>query len=241
MKFLRYLSPRQIRTNIIAGVLLLIPSVTTIFVFFKIFGLIDSILPTALHTVLPVFPKDWIPGVGVLLILLLTYFVGLAAKNYIGRMMIESGNAVIARIPFLNKLYVGVQQVLDSIVGNKKRLFERAVLIEYPKANSYCIGFVTARTTGEIPRKVNAEMVSVFVPTTPNPTSGFLLFIPESEVIDLDMGVETAVKTVMSAGMVNADQLRKTSHMYAIPKQLKNWNWLGIFRKHGQRNADPRD
>lgn len=233
---------KQIRGNIVAGIIILIPSVTTIYVFVKLFGLVDSILPNIFHTVLPFIPKNWIPGVGLILILILSYFVGLAAKNYFGRMVIDTGNAIISSIPLLNKIYLGIQQIIDSVAGHKKKLFEKAVLLEYPKKDSYCIGFVTSETSGEIPRKINSDMVSVFVPTTPNPTSGFLLFLPKSKVIDLDMSVETAIKTVMSAGVVNTDQIKNTDHMYILSKQIKNFNWLRIFRgKHPFKTSDPRD
>ncbi|MBD3316211.1 MAG: DUF502 domain-containing protein [Chitinivibrionales bacterium] len=235
---------RQIRTNVVAGVLLLIPLVTTLYVFFRLFTLVDSILPSFFHVILPFMPEEWVPGVGALLVVVIAYFVGLGAKNYVGRVVIDTGNAIISSIPMLNKLYLGVQQVLDAVVSGNKRLFEKAVLIEYPKKDSYCVAFVTSKTMGEIQRKTASDVVSVFVPTTPNPTSGFLLFLPESQIIELDMSVETAVKTVMSAGMVNPDQLKRTNHRYAIPHQLKKWNWLRIFRG-GNRDdiiaSDPRD
>jgi uncharacterized membrane protein len=188
-------------------------------------------------------PENWIPGIGLLLVLVISYFIGLAAKNYIGRFIIDTGNAIISRIPMLNKVYVAVQQIVDAVAGHNKKLFERAVLIEYPKKNSFCIAFVTSETKGEIPRRTGLDMVSVFVPTTPNPTSGFLLFLPRSEIIELDMNVETAVKTVVSAGMVNPDVFRKTSQMYQIPSELKNWNWMRIFRRDQRRDipSDPRD
>ncbi len=233
---------KKVRGNIVAGVIILIPSVTTIYVFAKLFGLIDSILPSLFHSLIPSMPETWPPFVGLLFALLIAYFVGIAAKNYFGRMIIDTGNAIISRIPMLNKIYLGVQQIIDSVAGNKKNLFEKAVLIEYPKKDSYCIGFVTADTTGEIPEKTGSEMVSVFVPTTPNPTSGFLLFIPKADAIGLEMSVETAVKLVMSAGMVNTDHLKQTNHLYTLPKQLKHFNWTRIFRR--ERSApgiDPRD
>jgi uncharacterized membrane protein len=234
---------KKIRGNIVAGVLLLIPSITTIYVFTKLFGLVDSILPNLSHMIFPFLPEKWgIPGIGVVVILIFSYFVGLAAKNYFGRMIIDTGNAIISRIPMLNKIYLGVQQVIDSVAGHKKNLFDKAVLIEYPKKDSYCIGFITSETTGEIPEKTKSEMVSIFVPTTPNPTSGFLLFLPKSEVIELEMSVETAIKLVMSAGMVSTDHLKQTNHMYALPKQLKNFNWTKIFaRERPPAGLDPRD
>lgn len=231
------------RTNIVTGIVILIPSVTTIFLVFKMFSLIDSIPSNIFSTILPILPKDWVPGLGFIILVVIAYFVGVATKNYFGRMVIDSGNAIISKIPLLNKIYLGIQQVIDSVAVNKKKLFERAVLIEYPKKDSYCIGFVTSKTTGEIPAKTSCDMYSIFVPTTPNPTSGFLLFIPKIDVIELDMTVETAIKTVMSAGMVNTDHLKNTNHMYSIPKHMKNWNWLKLFKKNGNKSlkSDPRD
>jgi uncharacterized membrane protein len=231
----------MVRTNVIAGILLLLPLITTTYVLVKLFALVDSVLPSLFHAILPtIMPETWPTGVGVVLTLLVAYFAGLAAKNYIGKLFINAGNTIIARIPIINKIYLSVQQIVDAVVSNNKRLFERAVLIEYPKANSYCIGFVTSRTSGEIPQKVKARSVSVFVPTTPNPTSGFLLFLPETEVIDLDMSVEMAIKLVMSAGTVNPDQLRKTQHLYAMPASLKGWNLLRSFKRRSpQRSTAP--
>lgn len=228
------LSPRRffkrVRTNIITGFLLIIPLGATIFVIKWLLFAIDNLIS-----------KNWFPGVGVVVVLAIAFFTGLLAKNYFGRMLIETGNTIISNIPLMNKIYLGVQQILDSIVSGKKKLFEKAVLIEYPKKNSYCIGFVTAETTGELPRKTNLDLLSIFVPTTPNPTSGFLLFIPRSEVIELDMGIETAIKTVMSFGMVNPDHLKRTDHLYTIPSHLKNFNWLKMFSKNKRLRVDPRD
>ena len=242
MNLFRNLKFNKIWKNIVGGFFLMIPLATTLIVVFWIFEKIDSILPNIIGTVLPVVPKEWITGLGFILLLVICYFVGIAAKNYFGNIIIQTGNAMIAHIPLVNKIYLGVQQIIDSVAGQKKTLFDKAVLLEYPKKDSYCIGFVTSATTGEIPRKVNAEMVSVFVPTTPNPTSGFLLFLPKSEVIELDMNVETAIKTVMSAGVVNTDQIKQTNHMYVIPKQIKNFNWTKVFKKLKKPpHIDPRD
>ncbi len=233
----------QIWKTIVAGFILIIPLAATLFVASWLFKQADSIIPKTINNVFPFVSEEWITGLGLIFLLIICYFVGIAAKNYFGRIMIDTGNAIVSSIPLINKIYLGIQQVIDSVTKSKKALFERAVLIEYPKENSYCIGFVTAETTGEIPRKVNCDMVSIFVPTTPNPTSGFLLFLPETEVIELDMNIETAIKTVMSAGMVNTDQIKDTNHKYKLPKKLKNFNWMGIFKKHKHKSPfhDPRD
>jgi uncharacterized membrane protein len=218
--------------------------VTTLYVVLYFFNFVDNILPKSLHSVFSFVPEDWPPFLGAILVVVIAYFVGVGAKNYFGRLIIDTGNAIIANIPLMNKIYLGVQQVIDAAAGANKKLFEKAVLIQYPKKDSYCIAFVTSHASGEIPAKAGRPMLSVFVPTTPNPTSGFLLYVPEAEVIELEMNVETAVKTVMSAGMVNPDQLKQTNDMYTIPRQLKKWNWTRIFRRGAKRDdisLDPRD
>jgi len=229
---------RMVRTNVIAGVLLLLPLVTTIYVFVKLFALVDSVLPSVFHALLPsVMPETWPTGVGVVLTLLVAYFAGLAAKNYIGKLFIDAGNTLFAKIPIINKIYLSVQQIVDAVARNNRRLFDRAVLLEYPKAGSYCIGFVTSRTSGEIPERIKARSVSVFVPTTPNPTSGFLLFLPETEVTELDMTVEMAIKLVMSGGTVNTDELKKTQHLYTTQSSLKGWNWLRNLKRRASERG----
>ena len=230
---------KQMRTKVVTGILVLLPVVTTGYVFFKFFVMVDSVLPNLVHALIPAFPEKWLPGIGLVLLLLLSYFVGVAAKNYVGKVIIETGNALIARIPLLNKLYLGVQQILDAMVAQKKRAFERAVLVEYPKQDSWCVAFVTADTTGEIPRKTGRELVSLFVPTTPNPTSGFLLFVPRDQVIDLEMSTETAIKLVMSAGMISAENINETDHLYAIPDRLKNFDWTRIFKRSEPGDSHP--
>jgi len=225
--------PKRIRGNVITGVLLLLPLFTTVYIFVVLFQLIDQALPKAFHFLLPsIMPERWpVPGIGVALTLLLAYFAGLAAKNMIGRFVIDAGNTVIANIPMVNKIYLGIQQIVDAMRSANKQLFERPVLVRFPRDGSYCIGFVTSQTTGELALKIGAPTVSVFVPTTPNPTSGFLLYAAESELVNLEMSVETAVKLVMSAGMVSTEQLRKTQYRFAAtPKSSKGWNWLHLFR-----------
>ena len=225
------ITPKQIRTNVVTGILVLLPVVTTGYVFYKFFVLVDSALPRFVHALIPAAPQKWLPGIGLVLLLLLAYFVGLGAKNYVGKVVIQTGNALIARIPLLNKIYLGVQQILDAMVAQKKKAFERAVLVEYPKENSWCIAFVTADTSGEIPQKTERELISLFVPTTPNPTSGFLLFVPRDQVIDLEMTTETAIKLVMSAGMINAEDIKQTDHLYDLSSSLKNFDWTRIFER----------
>jgi len=223
---------RVIRANLIGGTLILLPLITTVYVFVKLFQLVDSVLPSLFHALLPaMMPERWPTGVGVFITLAAAFLAGLLAKNYLGGLLIQAGNSVIARIPLLNKVYVGIQQILDAAVGANKKLFERPVLVEFPQHGSYAIGFVTATDTGEIGRRTQPDCVSVFIPTTPNPTSGFLIYVSAASLIDLGLNVETAMKLVMSAGIVNSDQIRKTQHLYTLPSSAKGWNWLNNLRR----------
>lgn len=204
--FIKYL--RSIKSSIITGIVVTIPSFTTLYLFFKLFIAIDSFLPNFLHSLFPRIPLSiFFPGLGLIIFLVIASFIGFAAKNFIGKKIINLANKIFSNIPLLNKVYIGIKQVLDSIISNKKRIFDRPVLIEYPKSGSYCIGFVTSNVSnGEISRVLDSKLYSIFVPTTPNPTSGFLIYLPKSSIIELDMSVETALKVVMSAGVINTGE-----------------------------------
>lgn len=222
---------KQIRTNIITGTFLIIPLFVTVIIMVKLFQWVDSALPGILGA-------DWAPGIGILITLVIAYFGGLAAKNYFGKKFIDTGNAIISNIPFLNKIYLAIQQIVDAVSLNKKRLFERAVLIEFPKTDSYCIGFVTSEINTVFSLKTGQKLVAVFIPTTPNPTSGYLLYYPESDIIDLNIPVEAAIKLVMSGGILNSDHSPKGK-----PMSSKNWSWIRMFNKNSSKTAisDPRD
>ncbi len=235
---------RHVWGNVLSGILVILPLVTTLYVFIKLFSLADSVLPVLVHSFFQKAPKQWIPGFGIVVILVIAYFTGWLSKRYLGKKIIEIGNSVILSIPLLNKFYQGVQQIIDSFSG-KKKFFSQPVLIEFPKPDSYCIAFLTSEDQWEISQKTEKELVSVFIPTTPNPTNGFLLFIPKQDVIRLNMNIEGGIKTIMSFGAVNPETMGKDQEKYNLPNSIKNWNWLNIFRprRSGSNpfDADPRD
>lgn len=198
---------RSITSSIFTGIVIAIPSFATLYLFFSLFNAIDTFIPNAIKSVFPKIPFVTPPGLGTIAFLLIASLIGFAARNYLGKKLIALSNRLFSKIPLLNKVYLGIQQVVNSIVSDKKKIFERPVLVEYPKSGSYCIGFITSRPKGEIYNKLRSEIYSIFVPTTPNPTSGFLIYMPVSTVIELDMTVENALKVVMSAGVVNVDEL----------------------------------
>lgn len=198
---------RSIKSSIFTGIVIAIPSFATLYLFFKLFSFIDSLFPNLINSIFPNLPFPIFPGLGLFTFLLIASLIGFAARNYVGKKVIKLSNRLFSKIPLLNKVYLGIQQVVNSIVSDKKKIFERPVLVEYPKSGSYCIGFITSTPKGEIYNKLRSEVYSIFVPTTPNPTSGFLIYMPISTVIELDMTVENALKVVMSAGVVNVDEL----------------------------------
>ncbi len=225
---------KQMRTNIFTGVLLIIPLFVTVIIIIQLFQWIDSALPKILGV-------EMAPGLGILITLIIAYFAGVAAKNYFGKKVIAIGNNIIGSIPFLNKIYLTIQQIVDMVSLNKKQVFERAVLIEYPKDDCYTIGFVTSQANTVFSLKVGQKLVAVFVPTTPNPTSGFLLYLPETKLIEINMPVEAAIKLVVSGGLLGADHAIASKTVHAGIR--KGWKWTDIFNRKHQGGAyhDPRD
>jgi len=151
---------------------------------------------------------DWITvnvrGVGVIVFLIFTVFIGWLAKGYIGRSLIRWAESLVERTPVVRSIYSGIKQISETIFAQSDRSFEKACLIEYPRKGIWAIGFISTTAKGEVSQRAGntGALLSVFVPTTPNPTSGFLLFFPAEDVIELDMTVEDAAKLVISAGLV---------------------------------------
>jgi len=143
-------------------------------------------------------------GLGVVIFLLFTIMVGWVAKGLIGRSMINFAESLVERTPVVRSIYSGIKQLAETIFAQSERSFEKACLIQYPRKGIWAIGFISTTAKGEVAEKAEAmgDLVSVFVPTTPNPTSGFLLFFPEEDVVELDMSIEDAAKLVISAGLV---------------------------------------
>ncbi|MEM8578361.1 MAG: DUF502 domain-containing protein [Pseudomonadota bacterium] len=152
--------------------------------------------------------QDWVRvnvrGLGVIIFLIFTVIIGWMAKGLIGRSLLSWAESLVERTPVVRSIYGGIKQIAETVFAQSERSFEKACLIEYPRRGIWAIGFISTQAKGEVTEKSGApgEMMSVFVPTTPNPTSGFLLFFPAEDVIELDMTVEDAAKLVISAGLV---------------------------------------
>lgn len=203
-----------LRNSFLTGIVVIAPVGLTVWLIWTVMGWIDSwVLPFVPSRYQPemlmktVFGPDFdvnVRGLGIVFFLLFTIFVGWLAKGLIGRSLIRWGERWVDRMPVVRSIYSGVKQIAETVFAQTDRNFEKACLIEYPRRGIWAIGFISTKAKGEIHSKSpsDEELMSVFVPTTPNPTSGFLLFFPKSDVIELDMSIEDAAKLVISAGLV---------------------------------------
>jgi uncharacterized membrane protein len=190
----------RLRAYLFTGLLVLVPVGITVWIIQFIVGSVDNILPVAWQP-RALFGFD-IPGFGFAAVLLLLLVVGALAHNIIGRKFVEAWNSLLNRIPVVRGIYNSVKQVSDTLFSEKGNAFREAVLIQYPRSGAWTIAFITGKPGGEVAQHLPGDYVSVYVPTTPNPTSGFFLMVPKAEVIELKMSVDEALKYVISMGVV---------------------------------------
>jgi uncharacterized membrane protein len=199
-----------IRKYMLTGVLVLVPLMVTLYIMFAVFQFTDGFLGVAVSRAI----GYRIPGVGLILTALVCVAVGMIAQNYFGRRLISGIENSLERIPVVRSVYNGIKQVADVFIQNNRGEFKRVVMLEYPKEDCWVLGFVTADfyvnpKNTEMEKKI--PLVTVFVPTTPNPTSGFLLIIEESRIIDTHMDIEDAMKIVISGGLVQPGKTHENS------------------------------
>lgn len=206
----------RLRGSFLTGLVVIAPVGLTIWLVWSVVGWIDGfVLPLVpnyyqpdklIQTYLGLEPSVQIDvrGIGVVIFLLFTVFIGWVAKGYIGRSLIRYAESLVERTPVVRSIYSGIKQISETVFAQSERSFEKACLIEYPRKGIWAIGFISTTAKGEVSARAGntGALLSIFVPTTPNPTSGFLLFFPAEDVIELDMSVEDAAKLVISAGLV---------------------------------------
>lgn len=207
------------RKYFITGLLVLIPLVITVWVIKTLIDFMDQSLLLLPHSIQPENLFGWyIPGLGALLTLIIVLITGLAAANLFGRKLLLAGEVVLKRIPVVSPIYTSVKQVSDTLFSSKGQAFRKALLVQYPRPGSWTIAFQTGQPSGEVLSHLGEGHVSVYVPTTPNPTSGFFLMMPRKDVIELHMSVESALKYVISMGVVAPEQARTSGHMVTANK-----------------------
>lgn len=192
------------RRYFISGLLVWLPIWVTILALKFLVDILSATVTLLPHQYQPdVLIGRHIPGIGVIITLLVIFFTGVVVANFIGRQMVAMGDSLIARIPLVRTIYMGVKQVLQTLFTPGGQSFRKVLLVEYPREGMWSIAFQTGDGAPEIEKSVDGEpMVSLFIPTTPNPTSGFLLMLPRKKVIELEMSVEQALKFVISLGVV---------------------------------------
>ncbi len=198
----------NLRRILLAGLLVLAPISLTIYIMFHLFQFLDGMLRDSVMRFLAVRvfhtqQEITIPGLGILALLALLFITGVLTRNYLGKRLIRAGEFIMGRIPIINKLYTAIREISEAILAEKREIFKKVVLFEYPRRGMYSIGFYTQDTSGPVQERIQEDVVSVFLPTTPNPTSGYLLFIPKDSVSELDISVEDALKLIISGGSIH--------------------------------------
>jgi uncharacterized membrane protein len=214
----------RLRGYLIAGVLVTAPITITVWLTIAIINFIDKNVKNLF------VPQDlygtWeavfnIPGLGIVIALTFLIAIGMLATNFLGRYFVRLGETILDNLPIIRSLYSATKQIFETVFANQSEAFREVVMIEYPRKNSWVIGFLTGRSRGEVQQKTSDDTVNIFVPTTPNPTSGFLLFVPEKDVIRMDMTVEEGIKLVVSAGIVTPEHLENLQKVTKKTKKKK--------------------
>lgn len=212
-----------LRNTFIAGLAVIAPGILTVWLVWNVVtwidGLVLPLIPERFHTQTLI---GWdVPGVGVAVFLIFTLIMGYLTRGFVGRTIVGWGERIVETMPIVRTIYNAVKQIADTILSRTAPTFDRACLIEYPRPGVWALGFISTTARGEVGEKLAArletdeELISVFMPTTPNPTTGFLMFLPRSKVIELDMGIEDAAKLMISAGLVYPD----TRKPRALPEE----------------------
>lgn len=191
------------RKYLIAGLLVWMPLGITFLVIRAIVSLLDRILLVLPYAYQPDNLLGFhIPGLGVVLAILLVLTTGMIVANLLGRKIVSAWESLLARIPLVRSLYAGVKQIMEAVLATDAKSFSKVLLVEYPRRGVWSLAFMTSDMLGEVQAKTEDDVISLFVPTTPNPTSGFVLMVPMKDTILLDMSVEDGLKMIISMGVV---------------------------------------
>ena len=216
---------KDVRRRMLTGLLLILPVYVTYFVIKFLFGFVGGTLSPVIKKILPLYgislPKSSldefiITFLSIVLTFILLYFIGIFAANFVGKIIITYFENLLTKTPIVKNIYSSVKQIIHSVGLPGKQSFKRVVLVDFPKAGTKSIGFVTGATQHNNEKK----LISVFIPTTPNPTTGFLIFTPEDEVIDSNLTVEEAFKILFSGGVLTPKDI--TTSVKTVDKQTSS-------------------
>jgi len=207
----RHLTSAKIRNYLVTGIFVWVPIIITVAVIGWGVGVLQGIFTSvvdAIASVLPAAMQDEflsiknIPGLGVILVILLLFTTGMMAANFLGQWFLKVLDQLLSRIPIVKSVYGSVKQVSDTLFSSNGQAFRQALLVQYPRAGVWTVAFQTGAPSGDVAAKLPEDCLSVYVPTTPNPTSGFFLIMKKTDVVELDMSVDEALKYIISMGVV---------------------------------------
>ncbi|MGB0748109.1 MAG: DUF502 domain-containing protein [Magnetospiraceae bacterium] len=223
----------RLRAYFLTGILVTAPMVITFYLAWLLVDFVDS-------TIKPLIPVKYnpdsylpfsLPGIGVLLLAIVLTLVGMLTAGFIGRVLFKAGESVIAEMPVVRSVYGAVKQILETVLAQQSAAFREAVLVEYPRRGLWAIAFITGRTKGEVQNLTEEEVINIFLPTTPNPTSGFLLFVPAKDLVPLSMTVEEAIKMVISGGIVTPPDRRPAAEQEQTAVAAHTYEEVDIIRE----------
>ncbi len=213
----------RLRAYFFAGVLVTAPLAITFWLVWQVISWID-------RSIKPLIPAQYnpetylpfsVPGIGLIVSLVFLTLVGAFAAGVVGRLVVRMSERILARMPVVRSIYSATKQIFETVLAQSSRAFRDVVLVEYPRRGVWTIAFITGPTVGEIQARSDEELVNIFVPTTPNPTSGFLLFVPKRDLIPLSMSVEEGIKMVVSGGIVTPpDRRPPEARKEKVPSQI---------------------
>lgn len=203
---------RKLKNYFFTGIIVAAPVAITVYMSYHLLIWINS-------TTSRIIPQQWtigdfvpyaVPGLGLVLLIIAMVIIGMLTTGYVGKFFVRLWEGIIKKMPIISSIYSLIKQIFETFLSQKTRSFSQVVLVEYPRRDLWTIAFVSKdKTEGEVGEKISGRLLSIFIPTTPNPTSGFLIFVPEKDVIKLDMSVEEGIKYVISCGIVTPEELKK--------------------------------
>ena len=241
--------PQRMRAYFITGILVVAPVSITLYLAWIFIGFVDN-------RITPLIPVKYnpetylpfaLPGLGLLILVVTLILVGAATAGFFGRLWARVSEQILGRMPVIRNIYGAVKQILETVLAQQSKAFREAVLVEYPRRGIWAIAFITGRTEGEVQNITEEECINIFLPTTPNPTSGFLLFVPKKDLVHLDMNVEEAIKMVISGGIVTPPDRRPeaekaiklaSAHTYENLEVLREKEGLTVLTPKGSRPGE---
>ena len=240
---------QRVRAYFFTGILITAPLFITGYLAWLFIGFVDA-------KVTPLLPQQYnpesylpfgVPGLGLIILFIFLTVIGAVTAGFFGKLWLRFTERLLNRMPVVRNIYSAVKQILETVLAQQSSAFREAVLVEYPRRGLWAIAFITGRTEGEVQNVTEEECINIFLPTTPNPTSGFLLFVPKKDLISLSMSTEEAIKMVISGGIITPPDLRTqkkkntimtSAHVYEDLDVLREADRVPILLQKGQRPND---